>query len=621
LIWLVLFLMVVTAALVLLDFTRPTSGAEPAKKSQSAKPQPRYKSPLDVRFSPDGMRAYVTNHTADTISVIDAPAKKVIKEIAVGREPTELCVSPDGKWVYVTCTRDQCVAFVNLATGKVEARVKAGLEPTGICITRDGKTIYIANFISNDISAIDVASRKEKARIRVGRNPRYLALTPDDKKLVVSNFLSGMPATNPKSSSYLSVVDTAACKEVAQKRSPGTMLMLRHVAVSPDGKWAFVVHHRPNFNVTPSQLSQGWIQTNALTIASLEPNGPVYTVLLDNVNSGAANPFGVALSKDGQRLFVTHYGMDFVSVIDLPRLRDLIAKSPEDVRKMMHVNLAFLWGKNNLIKRVPSGGIGPRGIAASPRGCCLFIANYFSDNIAVMDPKTCKITATIPVGPPQEITQVRLGEMLFYSGKKCFQNWLSCTSCHPDVRADGVNWDLLNDGMTNPKNAKSLVGSWKTPPAMVSGVRPSMEVAVEKGFFFIQFYTASKDELEAVQAFLRSVKWIPSPYLNPDGSLSESAKRGEKVFKKAGCDVCHPPPLFTDLQMHDVGTKGSRDPRKEFDTPTLKEMYRTGPFLHDGRAVTLKEVLKKFNPKDEHGVTSNLSDAEIDDLVAYILSL
>jgi cytochrome c peroxidase len=217
------------------------------------------------------------------------------------------------------------------------------------------------------------------------------------------------------------------------------------------------------------------------------------------------------------------------------------------------------------------------------------------------------------------------------------------------VRADAINWDLMNDGITNPKNAKSLVGSWETPPVMSLGVRKDMETAVEKGFLFIQFHNVSKEDKDAVSAFLRSVKFIPSPFhRKADGSPDEQAKRGEKVFDKAGCAECHPAPLYTSKLAYDVGTAGERDVRvvvedleksakdksyapppgeanveatNSFDTPTLLEMYRSGPFLHDGRAATLKDVLTTFNKEDKHGITSKLSPQEIDDLVAFLMSL
>lgn len=127
-----------------------------------------------------------------------------------------------------------------------------------------------------------------------------------------------------------------------------------------------------------------------------------------------------------------------------------------------------------------------------------------------------------------------------------------------------------------------------------------------------------------MSAFLRSVPFIPSPFHRaPDGKLDAQAKRGEAIFKKAGCAGCHPSPLYTDLQAYDVGTYVPRDypENKPFDTPTLKEVYRTAPYLHDGRAATLKGVVTGFNAKDEHGNTSKLSEKEIDDLVAFLMAL
>ena len=52
-----------------------------------------------------------------------------------------------------------------------------------------------------------------------------------------------------------------------------------------------------------------------------------------------------------------------------------------------------------------------------------------------------------------------------------------------------------------------------------------------------------------------------------------------------------------------------------------EEIWRTAPYMHDGSAATLKEVLTSANPNDRHGKTSHLSTAQLDDLVAYLKSL
>jgi cytochrome c peroxidase len=224
------------------------------------------------------------------------------------------------------------------------------------------------------------------------------------------------------------------------------------------------------------------------------------------------------------------------------------------------------------------------------------------------------------------------GEMYFNDGTLCFQEWQSCTSCHPDARVDGFNWDLLNDGIGNPKNVKSLLLSHVTPPVMCTGVRPNAETAVRAGMTYIQFAVQPESNAIAIDEYLKSMQPVSSPYLK-DGELSESAQRGKKLFfsQDVGCFQCHPPPLYTDQQLHDVGTvseldstmdkDGNRIPQLEYDTPTLIEVWRTAPYLHDGRYRTVRQVITTGNHGDLRGRTSHLTESEIEDLMAFVLSL
>ena len=85
--------------------------------------------------------------------------------------------------------------------------------------------------------------------------------------------------------------------------------------------------------------------------------------------------------------------------------------------------------------------------------------------------------------------------------------------------------------------------------------------------------------------------------------------------------MCHSGPLHTNLGSFNVGTGTGREKDKAFDTPTLVEIWRTAPYLHNGSAATLKDVLTTFNPADTHGKTSGLTPRELADLEAYVLSL
>ena len=129
-----------------------------------------------------------------------------------------------------------------------------------------------------------------------------------------------------------------------------------------------------------------------------------------------------------------------------------------------------------------------------------------------------------------------------------------------------------------------------------------------------------EERASALYQYIKSLRPVPSPFLIK-GKLSPSANRGKAVFEKAYCSACHSGPYHTDMKLRDVGTSDGFDKGASFVTPTLCEVWRTAPYLFDGRAATLEEVLTKYNPNDCHGQTSNLTPQELEDLIAYVNSL
>ena len=65
----------------------------------------------------------------------------------------------------------------------------------------------------------------------------------------------------------------------------------------------------------------------------------------------------------------------------------------------------------------------------------------------------------------------------------------------------------------------------------------------------------------------------------------------------------------------------NKEENRKFDTPSLIEVWRTAPYLYDGRAETMYEVLKDFNGGDRHGSTSKLNYKDLNDLIEFVLSL
>lgn len=594
--------------------------------------QDGYLSPATMLASKDGKTLFVACATGNRVLCFDNTTRKVIGGIPMPDTPSGLALSPDGRHLFVTSAASESkVCVVDPTRRKIVERIAVSHTASAPVVGLDGKMLYVCNQFNSDVSVINLPSDLEVCRIAVRREPVAAGITKDGKYLLVANHLNARRTDMDDAAAVVSVIDLAARKVVAELRLPSGSGILKDIQVSPDGKFAMLTHIVANFNRPTSRVDFGWMNANAMTVIDLGEMKIRSTFLLDEPNSGAANPWGVAWSEDGKILVVTHAGTHEVSIIDFPALLAALPMEPGTkvsnpvltyVLKYEGVDpgLPFLTGARRRVK-LPLGDFGPRSVAVI--GHTAYVANYFSDTLSVIDlsdPKAKPIS--IPLGPKPEMSVIRKGEFYFNDATICLQGWQSCASCHPgDARVDGLNWDLLNDGSGNPKSTKSLLLAHKRPPVMSLGVRADAEAAVRAGIKFILFTNQPESVAVAIDEYLKSLKPMPSPYL-VHGQLSVAAKRGKKVYLAAGCAECHPPGLYTDLRPHEVGTRAGFDqPKDEFYTPTLIEVWRTAPYLHDGSAVTIREVLTTRNPRDEHGTTTNLSSQEMDDLCAYVLSL
>jgi len=128
--------------------------------------------------------------------------------------------------------------------------------------------------------------------------------------------------------------------------------------------------------------------------------------------------------------------------------------------------------------------------------------------------------------------------------------------------------------------------------------------------------------LDSVNAYLKALKPVPSPYRKPDGSLTDAAKRGKVVFEgKAGCVTCHTPPYYGSKKKFAFGLGSDSERDREFATPILIEVWRTAPYMYDGRAMTIRDVITTDNTNNKHGHTKGLSPQEVADLAEYVNSL
>lgn len=585
----------------------------------------KYLSPTCMCIDNESDKIYVSLSTAEKIAVINTKSLQLERYINLPFNPGGIAFNRKSKTLIVADKKPEGrVHVISLVNGKIKQSFAVGHTPDALVIAPDQEMIFVANRFSNTVSVIDIIKNRVVRHIAVERDPKAMAISDDGKYIAVANRIPNTAATNPFISAEITLINCSSLAVVNNFKLANGSQSIEGVVFSKDGKYLYASHVLSRNHLPTTQLKNGWMNTNALSILDIEANKYYTTVLLDNFDLGAANPSGMDVSQDGEQLYIALSGTHELCVIDLKQMHKKLDNAKnKDFRNMasrdfneIPNDLRFLY---DLKKRIPLKGKSPRTVYVS--NSRVFVSSYFSPGLDYFhDLRQSDESEVISLGNEPEMTSARRGELLFCDADLCFQKWQSCVTCHPDARMDGINWDLLNDGTGNPKNTKSMLYSHFTPPVMITGIRATAEMAVRSGIKFIQFSNRPESDAQDIDAYLRTLKPVESPLL-VKGELSEKAKNGKQVFEDAGCQLCHSGKYYTNGNRYDVGTGITPFQNYKYDTPTLIEIWRTSPYLYDGRAKTMKEVFTKFNTEDRHGNTSNLSGEDLDNLTEYVLSL
>lgn len=552
----------------------------------------------------DAGKIVLTQKGVKRVDIFSPDGKQLLRSIPFDETPTGIVT--DGSKAYITTFETRgMLHIVDLETGVSEAGIPIGSGATSPFLGPDKKHVYVCNQFATTVSEIDVDGKKVVRTVNVLREPKSGVFSKDGKFLYVTNFLPAQRADIDTVCAAVSVIEMNGFTKVKDIRLANGSNALRGICITPDGKYVYVSHNLGRFAVPTSQLQQGWMNTSAFSVIDTEKQAFAGAVVVDEPERGAAGIWSIACNDES--IFITHSGTHEVSVIDHPALREKFEAYPD--KSMLDYDLNFLYG---IRERIPLQGNGPRAMALTNGK--LIIPTYFADVLNVLDIDTREVTS-VELNPGREETDIDKGEKYFNDASHCFQSWQSCNGCHPgEARTDGMNWDLMNDGVGNSKNCKSLLFSHVTPPNMISGIRASAEVAVRAGYNFIQFFDITEEDAKCVDEYLKSLRPVPSPYL-VNGELSDKAKEGRKVFEKSGCGDCHSGPYFTDMKMYRIGENVEFE--KGWDTPTLREVWRTAPYLFNGRAATMHDVFET----EKHGINKKISQKDMDALVEYVNSL
>ncbi|HXJ86187.1 MAG TPA: beta-propeller fold lactonase family protein [Candidatus Binatia bacterium] len=601
--------------------------AKPAPKQSGPSLKERYLSPIEIAFSLDGRLLYVVCQDSDEVRVVEAQSGKVLGSIRVGHVPRGIVLSPDGRRLYVSNAWSDTVSVIDTARREVIQALPTGFEPTGVVIDKSGATLYVANRLSSDISVIDVASGQETKRLVAGRGASYLAISPDGKWIYCTHIYPNLGTFRSVPESEITVID-AASRRVIDRKPLHNVAGIFHAATSADGKLVAVAQLRPKNLIPLAHVEHGAVFGDSLTLFGDDVGGMVQ-IPIDELDRYYALPWGVVITADKSKIFLTTAGSESVTAIDVPRLLKAVRARHQSFANDLSASADYVTA------RIPVGH-NPRGVALSLDGKRLYVANRLDDTLSVIDTKTEKVISTIDLGGPKSIDVLRRGERLFYTADFAFQGQFGCLNCHLDSTIDGLEWDLEPDGfgkdIVDNRLLENLAG---TEPFKWNGGNPDMptECGPRTEKFFFRSQSFNQQELTDLVTYVYSLPYRPNRYRLANGELTPAQEHGKAIFERTKtkrglpipdanqCTYCHNGPKYTNQRQFDVGTGKSTDRSAVIDVPQLPNVADSAPYLHDGSAKSLEEIWTIYNPKDTHGVTNDLTKDDLNDLIEYLKTL
>ena len=599
-------------------------------------------------------RVWVVNQDNDSVTAFDAVTQTKVAEIAVGTAPRTLAISPGGE-IWVTNKQSASITVINAGTLTVSRTIALPFasQPFGLAFAPTGGYAYVVLEGAGRLVKLDATTGAQVASLDVGANPRHLSVSGDGSTIYVSRFIT------PR----LPGEETLAVQtQVGGVNAGGQVVVVNAGAMTALNTITLAASTKPDFD------NQGSGFPNYLGATALSPDGTAAWVpsKMDNVARG--------MQRNGLPLNFQNTVRAVSSRIDLATgLEDFAARIDHDnasvasaaaydrygvylfvaLETSREVAVVDAHGKFEIFRI--SVGRAPQGLVVSPDGSKLYVNNFMDRSVSVFDLGNLvnngqwnapALGTLSPVGTEKLSAQVLNGKQLFYDARDtrlARDRYLSCATCHNDGGHDGRVWDLsgFGEGLRNTINLRGRAGMgqgflhWSANFDEVQDFEGQIRaLAGGTGLMADTDFNAGtrsqplgdpkaglSADLDALAAYLASLNtFASSPNRNPDGTLTTDAVAGKAVFQSANCAQCHSGTAFTEsgaATLRDIGTLKPTSGQRlggtltGIDTPTLRDVWATAPYLHDGSAATLTDAVRAHS-----GVS--ISDTDLSKLVAYL---
>jgi len=583
----------------------------------------------------DGERGWVVTPDDDSLATFDTESLERTALIDTCVRPRTLAL---GESVVAVACQGGALAIHDRATGALrsELPLPTGSRPFAVVADpRDGSRLFVSLQDLGAIAQVSVADPDAPELVRtipIGADVR--ALTMNDAGVLLAtrwragptgSTIYGLDLADPSAPVALPDGLLPVQRDLdSDTDNSGVLSFLDTLVFTPDGIRAIAPALKAN-NVTGLYRTDTELTSQTTARAALAEVFAEEGAIVESVrHSFDDRDYASALvaTEVGDVLYLAFYGAQRIVAVD-----------------------AFSF---DVVGTIANVGIGPRGVALD--GERLFVWAELERQVRVYDvtdlsaePPLLAAIDTIDDEPLDP--EVLRGKQIFASAvdpRMSRTSYLSCASCHLDGEGDNLVYDFTQRG-EGLRNTIGLHGSAQHFPLHWSGNFDEVqdfENDIRRHQGGTGFLTESEwsersdplgpakaglsEELDALAAYVTSLTEIGD---SPVELTEAERSQGEALFTSAGCTGCHAGPAFTDGLAHDVGTLTEASGQRlgaeltAIDTPALRGLWRSAPYLHDGSAPTLRDVLTTSNPADQHGTTTPLSDPQLTTLERYLHSL
>jgi len=605
-----------------------------------------------VALSPDGTKIYVADQDNGGLAVVNPNAASGhLDFVKTGDRPERVIVR--GANMFVSNRFSRTVTQLDASTHQVIRQIAVGAEPMGMDVSEDGKTLYVSHATGQAVHAIDTSNGQLKWTYDAGDEVRAVTVLPDGRLYVPTYKTGSLHIVDGKTGSKLKMLTVKQPPQDSWRgpveRSP---VDIEDLVVGVDGR-VYIPHSQSNDNQLQPIVQRYYIDPSNFTVSPGYTTVDVATdTLLTEPTDGQPAPFPptmvasttayagpkvAIIDPSGHYLYSVNYLSSNIALVALDR-----NVGPGSTQLGNSLGAYSPGGQG--VQAVVNVGNGPNGIAISSDQRSAFVYNSFDHTISVIagDDSGLVVSRTI-----EGITDINLpkniqnGRVLFHSASDPrttdpTTGGVACASCHPNGREDGHTWQFAE----GERNTPSLVGkSLKdTKPYHWDGAFTEFDGLEHVLQQRMGGSGITKEDFQDILDYLDSEPAPDNPNRATDGTLTELQKQGEELFKgKAACASCHTGEAKTDNQFWDVGTQFSTIPLSKLElgagswqpsdrqptppnTPSLRGIFATAPYLHDGSMATLEARIRN-NPGEKHGLTRNLTDDEVKALAAYLRAI